>query len=167
MFNKSLTKSIRTVFRLVIVVGMVCLFEKADLQAQTVQLPTFGVFQYSGAVSVPDGGTIQAGSVKRHAEGSIHNGIPLLGGIPGINRGFGNRAIGRETGSSGLTIKPTILIMSELEEDHLAAAGYGPDGNRQGFADAVLAKAAFLTKNMGRNEASNSNESGSYDFRKR
>lgn len=167
MFRKSLTKSIRAVVCLALGGSVVMLTGQADLLGQTVQLPTFGVFQYSGAVSVPDGGAIQAGSIKRHAEGSIHNGVPLLGGIPGINRGFGNRAIGRETGSSGLTIKPTILIMSELEEDHLAAAGYGPDGRQQGSADSVLAKAAFLTENMGRNPSSDGHQSGSYGSRKR
>lgn len=119
--------------------------------AQTVQLPTFSFFNYRGAVMVPDGGSIMAGGVRSSSEGRTSRGVPLLGGIPGANRPFRNEGIGRETGGSSMTIKPTILIMSELEEDHLAAAGYDREGNRLGGADAVLAKAAFLTRHMGRN----------------
>jgi hypothetical protein len=125
----------------------------SPLSAQTVQLPTFGVFTYSGAVMVPDGGSIRAGGIGRYAEGSVSNGVPGLGNIPGLGRGFRNQAMGRESGSSGLSIRPTILIMSELEEDHLARAGYGPDGQRAGSADAVLARAIFLSKHVGRNES--------------
>jgi type II secretory pathway component GspD/PulD (secretin) len=127
-------------------------------EAQTVMLPTFRTFSYSGAVMVPDGGGIVVGGVKRSAEGQNSAGVPGLGNIPGVGRGFGNRAIGRETGNSALSIHPQVLIMSELEEDHLAAGGYTPDGQRiGGQADAAIFELArFLTEHMGRNDSSGS-----------
>ncbi len=163
MHTKYQTISSKPCYAMVFGICLLSLVQTTPVEAQTVQLPTFGGFSFSGSVMVPDGGTLQAGSVKRYAEGSVSKGVPGLGGIPGINRGFQNRAIGRETGSSGLTIKPTILVMSELEEDHLAAAGYEPDGRQQGLADSVVAKAAFLTRNVGRNNNSTRAESGSDD----
>jgi hypothetical protein len=129
---------------------VVLTFFAVPVSAQTIQLPVFSNFSYSGAVRVPDGGGIWAGGIKSHSEGSTSRGVPLVGGIPGVNRGFQNRGIGRETGSSGISFHPQVLIMSELEEDHLARAGYGPDGRRAGANDAVAAKAAFLTRHMGR-----------------
>ncbi len=124
-----------------------------ELAAQVVQLPTFSTFTYRGSVMVPDGGTLSVGGVTRSAEGSTARGVPGLSGIPGLNRGFTNRGIGRETGSSGLTIRPQVLIMSELEQDHLAAAGYDPDDlPAAGSNNAVLAKAAFLTRHVGRRD---------------
>lgn len=129
---------------------VVMTFFAVPVSAQTIQLPVFSNFSWSGAVRVPDGGGIWAGGVKSHSEGSTSRGVPLVGGIPGVNRGFQNRGIGRETGNSGISFHPQVLIMSELEEDHLAKAGYGPDGRRSGANDAVAAKAAFLTRHMGR-----------------
>ncbi len=123
----------------------------SETAAQTVMLPTFRTFSYSGSVMAPDGGTLTVGGVARSAEGSSARGVPGLGGIPGFGRGFRNQAIGRETGNSGLTIHPQILIMSELEEDHLAATGYGPEGRAEDQAEAaILAKARFLSENIGR-----------------
>ncbi len=136
----------------VLLSGLILAALPGSILAQTVQLPVFSNFSWSGAVSVPDGGGIQVGGIKTLSEGSTSRGAPLLGGIPGINRGFQNRGIGRETGSSGISIHPQVLVMSELEEDHLARAGYGPDGQRNGANDAVAAKAAFLTKHMGKND---------------
>lgn len=122
--------------------------------AQTVQLPTFTNFVYRGSVKVPDGGTLRVGGVGSYAEGSSWRGVPGVSGIPGLNRAVTNRGIGRETASGDLTIRPKILIMSELEEDHLAAAGYDPEGRPRVETNeaAILAKAAFLSKHVGRNQ---------------
>ncbi len=144
-------------------VAAITLFFTSEMTGQVVQLPTFSNFSYRGAVSVPDGGTMVVGGVSRSAEGATTRGVPGLSGVPGVNRLFKNRGIGRETSNSQLTIKPQILIMSELEEDHLAAAGYDPNDPdaAAGLNNAILAKAAFLTKHMGRREAEPVSPAGS------
>jgi len=124
----------------------------------TIFIPTFRNFTYRGSVSVPDGGTIQMGSVGSSNEAANSSGVPLLSGIPGVGRGFRNRGIGREQQAGNLTTKATIIDMKELEADHLAKAGYGPnDTPRQNSANAdVLRKARFLTENIGRRSSSRS-----------
>ena len=121
-----------------------------QIHAQTVLLPSFSNFTYRGAVRVPDGGTMSLGGVNNHAESSIRRGVPGLSGVPGLGRGFGNRGIGRETDSSGLTVTPQILIMEELEQQALAAANGTAPGGFQAVNEDVRRKAEFLTKHMGR-----------------
>jgi hypothetical protein len=71
-------------------------------------------------VTVPDGGTALLGGIGRASEGSVTRGVPLLGKIPGANRLFKNRGIGREVGLSTMTITPRIII---LEEEELRQTG--------------------------------------------
>ena len=63
----------------------------------TVQLPTFSIVSVSTTVSVPDGGTVLLGGIKRLSEGRTEVGVPLLDKIPYINRLFENNGIGKET----------------------------------------------------------------------
>ncbi|MGI9515639.1 MAG: hypothetical protein ACR2NP_01220 [Pirellulaceae bacterium] len=133
------------------IMGIAIALCAGQISAQTVLLPSFSNFTYRGAVSVPDGGTMSLGGIKRSSESSVSRGVPGLSGIPGLGRGFGNRGIGRETGSSGLNVKPQILIMEELEQQALAQAnGIAPPAGFQAVNEAVLRKAAFLTEHMGR-----------------
>ena len=60
----------------------------------TVQLPTFAFTQVSTTVSVPDGGTILLGGIKRLAEGRAERGVPMLSKIPYLSRLFRNTAVG-------------------------------------------------------------------------
>jgi hypothetical protein len=123
---------------------------QAQLQLPTtVQLPVFRNFFYSGAVKVPDGGTISLGGVTRSAEGAAAGGVPGLSNLPVAGRGFGNRGIGREQEAGNLTTTAQILIQEELEAQHLARAGLVPAAEAEN-AD-VLRKAAFLSKHTGRN----------------
>ncbi len=82
----------------------------------TVQLPTFAVRQVSTTVSVPDGGTVLLGGIKRLSEGRSEFGVPLLDKLPYINRLFQNVAIGRETQSLMMMVTPRIIIQEEEEE---------------------------------------------------
>jgi general secretion pathway protein D len=82
----------------------------------TVQLPTFSYVTVSTTVSVPDGGTVLLGGIKRLSEGRNEAGVPILDKIPYINRLFKNVGIGRETQSLMMMVTPRIIIQEEEEE---------------------------------------------------
>jgi general secretion pathway protein D len=81
----------------------------------TVQLPTFNFTTVSTTVSVPDGGTVLLGGIKRLSEGRNERGVPLLSNIPYINRLFRNVGIGRDTQSLMMMVTPRIIIQEEEE----------------------------------------------------
>ncbi|MCC6493027.1 MAG: general secretion pathway protein GspD [Pirellulales bacterium] len=82
----------------------------------TVQLPTFEVISVSTTVSVPDGGTVLLGGIKRLREGRNEFGIPLLSKVPYVDRLFRNVGIGREADSLMMMVTPHIIIQEEEEE---------------------------------------------------
>jgi len=81
----------------------------------TVQLPTYSFVTVSTTVSVPDGGTILLGGIKRLSEGRSEFGVPGLDKIPYLNRLFRNVAIGRDTYSLMMMVTPRIIIQEEEE----------------------------------------------------
>ena len=72
-------------------------------------------------VSVPDGGTVLLGGIKRLREGRNEFGVPILSKIPYINRLFKNVGLGRTTRSIMLMVTPRIIIQEEEEERLLGA----------------------------------------------
>ena len=82
----------------------------------TVQLPTFSIVTVATTVSVPDGGTVLLGGIKRLSEGRNEFGTPMLNKLPYINRLFKNVAVGRETQSLMMMVTPRIIIQEEEEE---------------------------------------------------
>ena len=82
----------------------------------TVQLPTFSFVTVTTTVSVPDGGTVLLGGIKRLSEDRKESGVPLLNKLPYINRLFQNVGIGRETQSLMMMVTPRIIIQEEEEE---------------------------------------------------
>ncbi len=82
----------------------------------TVQLPTLAFTTVNTTVSVPDGGTILLGGIKRLSEGRNERGVPMLSKIAYVNRLFRNVGIGRETQSLMLMVTPRIIIQEEEEE---------------------------------------------------
>jgi len=82
----------------------------------TVQLPTFSYVTVTTTVSVPDGGTVLLGGIKRLSEGRIEFGVPMLNKLPYVNRLFKNVGIGRETQSLMMMVTPRIIIQEEEEE---------------------------------------------------
>jgi len=82
----------------------------------TVQLPTFSFISVTTTVSVPDGGTVLLGGIKRLSEGRNEFGVPMLNKIPYLNRLFKNVGIGRETQSLMMMVTPRIIIQEEEEE---------------------------------------------------
>ena len=69
----------------------------------------------STVVSVPDGGTVLLGGVKRQQEQRVERGVPFLSNIPYVSRLFKNVGIGRETSSLMLMVTPRIIIQEEEE----------------------------------------------------
>lgn len=84
----------------------------------TVQQPSFANTSISTTVSVPDGGTILLGGIKRMREGRLERGVPILSKIPYVNRLFKNTSIGRETSTLMMTVTPRIIIQEEEEEKY-------------------------------------------------
>lgn len=82
----------------------------------TVQLPAFQFVSVVTTVSVPDGGTVLLGGIKRLSEGRNEFGVPLLSKVPYINRLFRNVGIGRDTDSLMMMVTPRIIIQEEEEE---------------------------------------------------
>lgn len=85
-------------------------------EGTTVQLPSFAFVTVSTTVSVPDGGTVLLGGVKRLSEGRNEFGVPLLSKIPYLSRLFRNVGIGRETQSLLMMVTPRIIIQEEEEQ---------------------------------------------------
>jgi len=82
----------------------------------TVQQPSVAFVSVQTTVSVPDGGTVLLGGIKRLSEGRNQAGVPMLNKLPYVNRLFSNVAIGRETQSLMLMVTPRIIIQEEEEE---------------------------------------------------
>jgi general secretion pathway protein D len=95
--------------------------EEEIVTGSTVQLPTLGTTSVSTTVTVPDGGTILLGGIKRLREGRTERGVPILSKIPYINRLFRNVGIGRETSTLMMTVTPRIIIPEEEEEKVLGS----------------------------------------------
>ena len=82
----------------------------------TVQRPIFEIVTVQTTVSVPDGGTVLLGGIKRVREGRNMAGVPILNKIPYVSRLFKNTGVGRETQSLMLMVTPRIIIQEEEEE---------------------------------------------------
>jgi general secretion pathway protein D len=89
--------------------------EEVIEEGTTVQLPTLAVVTVTTTVSVPDGGTVLLGGIKRLSEGRTERGVPMLNKIPYLKRLFSNVAIGRDTESLMLMVTPRIIIQEEEE----------------------------------------------------
>ncbi|HBH52044.1 MAG TPA: type II secretion system protein GspD, partial [Planctomycetaceae bacterium] len=82
----------------------------------TIQLPEFLFTTVTTTVSVPDGGTVLLGGVKRLKEGRTMAGVPILNKIPYLSRLFKNTGVGRDAESVMLMVTPRIIIQEEEEE---------------------------------------------------
>ena len=99
--------------------------EEEIVEGITVQQPAFSQTSVSTTVTVPDGGTILMGGIKRLSEERVEKGTPILSKIPYINRLFKNNAIGRDTETLMFTVTPRIIIPEE-EEEQLGIAARKP-----------------------------------------
>ena len=85
----------------------------------TVQQPVVAFTSVNTVVSVPDGGTVLMGGIKRLSESREERGVPFLSSIPYVNRLFRNVGIGQDTSNLMMMVTPRILIQEELEEDQV------------------------------------------------
>ncbi len=81
----------------------------------TVLLPTFAVTSVNTTVSVPDGGTVLLGGIKRTANG-YEMGVSSINQLPYVNRLFRNQGIGQDANRLMMTVTPRIIIQEEEEE---------------------------------------------------
>lgn len=81
-----------------------------------IQLPVFSFTNVDTTVTVPDGGTVLLGGVKRMREQRTEVGVPILAKTPLIDRLFRNIGIGRTTDSLMIMVTPRIIILEEEEE---------------------------------------------------
>ncbi len=91
-----------------------------------IQLPLVTNTTINTTVTVPDGGTVLLGGVKRMREQRLEYGVPVLAKTPYINRLFRNIGIGRRTDSLMLMVTPKIIILEE-EEDRLGVKTVAPN----------------------------------------
>ena len=91
-------------------------------QGTTIQLPEFIFTTVTTTVSVPDGGTVLLGGIKRLREGRNEFGVPILSKVPYINRLFKNVGIARTTQSLMLMVTPRIIIQEEEESNLLGTS---------------------------------------------
>ena len=91
------------------------------LGTTTIQQPVVEQVTVTTTVSVPDGGTVLLGGVKRLREGRSMAGVPILNKLPYVSRLFKNTGVGRETESLMMMVTPRIIIQEEEEE---ALLGY-------------------------------------------
>jgi general secretion pathway protein D len=89
---------------------------QTSTEGTTVQLPTFAFTTVTTTVSVPDGGTVLLGGIKRLSEGRSERGVPILSKVPYVSRLFKNVGIGRTTQSLMMMVTPRIIIQEEEEE---------------------------------------------------
>ena len=89
----------------------------------TVQLPVVSFTTINTVVSVPDGGTVLMGGVKRMREGRTERGVPFLSNVPYVNRLFKNVGIGRETQNLMMMVTPRIIIQEEEERIQVGPSG--------------------------------------------
>ena len=82
----------------------------------TIQQPVVEVISVQTTVSVPDGGTVLLGGIKRLREGRNMAGVPILNKIPYVSRLFKNSGVGRDTESVMMMVTPRIIIQEEEEE---------------------------------------------------
>ncbi|MBL7133715.1 MAG: hypothetical protein ISS78_06425 [Phycisphaerae bacterium] len=82
----------------------------------TMSLPDITVSEVETSVSVPDGGTLLLGGLKRAAETDREIGVPLLSKVPILNRLFSNRGLARDDETLLILVTPKIIIQREQEE---------------------------------------------------
>jgi general secretion pathway protein D len=96
--------------------------ETTSEEGTTVQLPTFQFVTVTSTISVPDGGTVLLGGIKRLNEIRTERGLPILSKLPYINRLFKNVGIGRSTNSLMMMVTPRIIIQEEEEANLIGTA---------------------------------------------
>ncbi len=139
----------------IFLIGIVAFVMVDDVYSQgtTVQLPVTHSFGVNTAVMVPDGGTMSLGGISGGNWSASRRSVPIIGGLPLVGRGFGNRSIGSSLFSNQSNVHVQIIDMHEIEKDVIA------EGERRkearSLADpngspTVRNRAQFMSKNIGK-----------------
>jgi hypothetical protein len=88
---------------------------KAGTNGKLSVAPAAAFVTSGGTVTVPDGGSRVLGSTSYLSEGRNEAGVPGLGKLPYVGRGFRNVGTGRSLGSVQTSISVRIIIMEEEE----------------------------------------------------
>ena len=130
----------------------------------TVQLPSFSFVTVTTTVSVPDGGTVLLGGIKRLSEGRNEFGVPILSKIPYINRLFTNVGIGRanakpdddgHAATSSFRKRKKLAWASPLRKQQIAGGGSPPIppsglGSRVTWLPRLFCRQASFSGRVGR-----------------
>lgn len=126
---------------------------------EVIEMPTFSFTTVNTTVTAPDGGTALLGGISRAAEGSTTRGVPLLNKVPGLNRLFNNRGIGRTMQASNMSVVPRIIILEEEEERQVGrvlaarrAGAEGPAPPRHAVNEIYRRRAEFLAEAIERKQ---------------
>jgi type II secretory pathway component GspD/PulD (secretin) len=83
---------------------------------QFLQQPVVNTFHLENTVTIPDGGTVLVGGLKKVSEGRCEYGPPVLSRVPYANRLFKNVGYGRETQTVYVLVTPRVIVNTEEEE---------------------------------------------------
>jgi type II secretory pathway component GspD/PulD (secretin) len=118
-----------------------------------VQQPVIRQFSVNTVVSVPDGGTISLGGIRRSSEGSLQVGIPGWGSMPAAGRLFQSRSLGIAQSANHASVTVHIISMKEMEQRIMTEADRRqlsqPSVDLKG-SPAVQKKSDFILRNLGR-----------------
>jgi len=78
---------------------------------QMVPVPAFTTGAINTTVVSPSGGGVSIGGYSSSAYSSISSGVPILSGVPYVNRLFGNRAFGSSTTGFGIAVSPQVIVL--------------------------------------------------------
>jgi tetratricopeptide (TPR) repeat protein len=98
-------------------------FDVSTAPRQTLILPDQEINRIITQASIPDGGTILLGGIKRVAEIEIDAGVPILSKIPIIKRAFTNTSTIKDTQTLLILIKTNIIIPQEAEQEAFPILG--------------------------------------------
>jgi type II secretory pathway component GspD/PulD (secretin) len=104
------------------------------LFTQFLQQPVINTVNITTTVTIPDGGTVVLGGLKRMSEGRNEFGPPVLSKIPYIDRLFRNVGYGRDVESILIMVTPRIIINEEEEVRQTGVVSGGPGGVGAGIA---------------------------------
>jgi len=96
-----------------------------------IQLPETQNQNIATTVSVPDGGTLLFGGMKKTAEIEVEAGVPVLSKVPVLKRLYSNRSLVKDEQVLLILVKPSIIIQRESEQEAF------PTSARKRIADAV------------------------------
>jgi type II secretory pathway component GspD/PulD (secretin) len=80
------------------------------------QLPQTSGQTIRTTVTVPDGGTLLFGGLKKTHEIEVEAGVPVLSKIPVLKRLYSNRSLVKDEQVLLILVKPSIIIQREAEE---------------------------------------------------